>query len=143
VKARLAQLRAYFPAIAFFGGFLWDTLTIGRSVTPSDLWILAGYLAGAAGILWWLGYRRHTLAAIVSEDGVQITEPSASFLATWWERAPFLLLQFLFGGIFSALFILYFKSSSHLTAVLWSLSLGGLLIANEFLGPALVQAALS
>ncbi len=133
MKARLAQLRAYFPALAFFGGFLWDALTIGRSVAPSDLWILAGYLAGAAGILWWLGHRRHTLAAIVSADGMPITVPPATLLATLWERAPFLLLQFLFGGLFSALFILYFKSSSHLTAVLWSLGLGGLLVANEFI----------
>ncbi|MFA6899279.1 MAG: DUF2914 domain-containing protein [Desulfurivibrionaceae bacterium] len=133
MKTRFAQLRAYFPAIAFFGGFLWDALTIGRSVAPSDLWILSGDLAGAAGILWWLGHRRHTLAAIVSEDGVQTTVLPASFLAIWWERAPLLLLQFLFGGLFSALFILYFQSSSHLTAMLWSLGLGALLIANEFI----------
>ena len=133
MKARLAQLRAYLPAIAFFGGFLWDALTIGRTVAPSDLWILAGYLAGAAGILWWLGHRRHTLSAIVSAEGVPIPVPPATVLATLWERAPFLLLQFLFGGLFSALFILYFKSSSHLTAVLWSLGLGGLLVANEFI----------
>lgn len=133
MKTRLAHLRAYLPTIAFFGGFLWDALTIGRSVAPSDLWILSGYLAGAAGILWWLGHRRHALAATGFEDGAQVTGPPVSFFATWWERAPFLLLQFLFGGLFSALFILYFKSSSHLTAVLWSLGLGGLLVANEFI----------
>lgn len=130
MKIVLASLRAYLPVLAFFTGFGWDALTIGRSVTPSDLWILSGYLAGAAGILWWLGHRRHALAATGFEEA---TEPSVSFLAIWWERAPFLLLQFLFGGLFSALFILYFKSSSHLTAMLWSLGLGGLLVANEFI----------
>lgn len=136
---RLAALRAYFPAIAFFGGFLWDALTIGRSVTSADLWILAGYLLGAAGILWWMGHRRHALAAAASEGGGQAgigrqsTALYALFRSVWWERAPYLLLQFLFGGLFSALFILYFQSSSHLTAMLWSLGLGVLLIANEFI----------
>jgi hypothetical protein len=42
-------------------------------------------------------------------------------------------MQFLFGGLFSALFIFYFKSSSHFLATLWALGLGGLLVANEFL----------
>lgn len=133
MKTRLAHLRAYLPVIAFFGGFLWDALTVGRSVAPSDLWILSGYLAGAAGILWWLGHRRHALAVARFEEVAQTTTPPASFRSIWWERAPLLLLQFLFGGLFSALFILYFKSSSHLTAVFWSLGLGGLLVANEFI----------
>jgi hypothetical protein len=57
----------------------------------------------------------------------------ASLFSSWLERAPYLLLQFLFGGLFSALFILYFQSSSHLAAMLWSLGLGGLLVANEFI----------
>ena len=134
VKTRFAHLRAYLPVLAFFGGFSWDALTIGRSVTPLDLWLLSGYLACAAVILWWLGYRRHALVATASEDVPQIAESrSPSFLSSWWDRAPYLLLQFLFGGLFSALFILYFQSSSHLAAMLWSLGLGGLLVANEFI----------
>lgn len=130
---KLATLRAWLPVIAFFAGFLWDALTIGRSVALFDLWILSGYLAGAAGILWWLGHRRHAQSMFASEGVVPAAAPSASFLTPWLERAPFLLLQFLFGGLFSALFILYFKSSNHLIAVLWFLGLGGLLVANEFL----------
>lgn len=133
MKIRLFPLRAYLPVLAFFGGFLWDALTIGRAVTPLDLWILSGYLVGAAAILWWLGHRRHALAAIAADAGAEVAVSPGSFLSTWWERAPYLLLQFLFGGLFSALFLLYFQSSSHLTAVLWSLGLGGLLIANEFI----------
>ncbi|MFH1020251.1 MAG: DUF2914 domain-containing protein [Pseudomonadota bacterium] len=133
MKTRLAHLRAYLPVLAFFAGFLWDALTIGRLVTPLDLWLLSGYLAGAALILWWLGHRRHALAATAAENGARIAVPPVSFLSPWLERAPYLLLQFLFGGLFSALFILYFQSSSHLTAMLWSLGLGGLLVANEFI----------
>jgi hypothetical protein len=135
VKIILAPFRAYLPVLAFFCGFLWDGLTIGRAVTPADIWILSGYLAGAAVILWWLGHRRHALATTASEDVPRIAEArSTSFLSSWWDRAPYLLLQFLFGGLFSALFILYFKSSSHLAAMLWSLGLGGLLVVNEFIG---------
>lgn len=130
---KLAHLRTYLSVIAFFGGFLWDALTVGFSVTSADLWILSGYLVGAAGILWWLGHRSHALAAIAPDAGAEIAVPSDSSLTIWRERAPFLLLQFLFGGLFSVLFILYFQSSSHLTAVVWSLGLGGLLIANEFI----------
>ena len=133
MHTRLANLRAYLPVLAFFGGFLWDALTLGRSVAPSDLSILSGYLAGAALILWWLGHRRHALTVTAVDDGTPTAAPPASFLSSWLERAPYLLLQFLFGGLFSALFILYFKSSSHLIAVLWSLGLGGLLVANEFI----------
>ncbi|MDP2002499.1 MAG: hypothetical protein Q8J86_06165, partial [Desulfurivibrionaceae bacterium] len=121
MKTRFAHLRAYLPVLAFFGGFSWDALTIGRSVTPLDLWLLSGYLACAAVILWWLGHRRHILAATVAADSVS----DASLFSSWLERAPYLLLQFLFGGLFSALFILYFQSSSHLAAMLWSLGLGG------------------
>ena len=119
----LTDLRRALPAIAFFGGFLWDALTLGRTVAAMDLWLLTGYLAGAAGILWYLGHRQATVAPIASET----PEP-------WWRvSGPYLLLQFFFGGLFSALFIFYFKSSSHLLALLWALGLGGLLVANEFL----------
>jgi len=133
VKDKFAKLRPYFSVLAFFAGFLWDALTIGFSVAYSDLWILSGYLAAAAGILWWLGQRHHTLAVPGCNGDAQITAPPVSFLSPWLERAPLLLLQFLFGGLFSALFILYFKSSSHFTAVLWSLCIGILLVANEFI----------
>lgn len=114
------------PAVAFFAGFLWDALTLGRSVGALDLWLLSGYLAAAGGLLWWLG-RRQCLASPPTG-----AEPARE--APWWQAAgPYFLLQFLFGGLFSALFIFYFKSSSHVLATLWALGLGVLLVANEFL----------
>lgn len=140
----LDRARRALPAVAFFGGFLWDAFTLGRSVSSMDLWILSGYLALAAGILWFLG-RRETLAAVqpVSEPETSLAQTlpqtaSASVAEAetrpWWrESGPYLLLQFCFGGLFSALFIFYFKSSSHFLAILWALGLGGLLVANEFL----------
>jgi len=112
----LLSIRTFLPVIAFFAGFVWDALTIGRHVGVLDLFILTGYLACAAAMLWWLGYRHHLQLA-----------PSKL------ERIPYLALQFLFGGLFSALFIFYIKSASHVLALLWTLSLAVLLIANEFI----------
>ncbi|MFZ5482675.1 MAG: DUF2914 domain-containing protein [Pseudomonadota bacterium] len=120
---RLDALRRALPALAFFAGFLWDALTLGRSVGTLDLWLLSAYLAGAAALLWFLGRRMHLRAG----------QPEPASGPWWIENGPYVLLQFLFGGLFSALFIFYFKSSSHLLATLWALGLGGLLVANEFL----------
>lgn len=125
------RLRRVLPALAFFGGFLWDALTLGRSVAAMDLWILTAYLAAAAGILWFLGRREAMMASQPTPETETITTAESQ---PWWqESGPYLLLQFCFGGLFSALFIFYFKSSSHFLAILWALGLGGLLIANEFL----------
>jgi hypothetical protein len=125
----LADLKRAAPAIAFFGGFLWDALTLGRSVSALDLWILAAYLAGAAGILWYLGHRQAP-----PDDALASHSEQAEAAQPWWRASgPYFLLQFLFGGLFSALFIFYFKSSSHFLAFLWALGLGVMLVANEFL----------
>lgn len=133
----LHDLRRALPAVAFFAGFLWDALTLGRTVTSMDLWILAAYLAGAAGILWFLG-RRQVLAAaptpVEEASGTPSAPPAAAAEPPWWQASgPYLLLQFFFGGLFSALFIFYFKSSSHVLAYAWALALGAMLVANEFL----------
>lgn len=121
------RARRILPAVAFFGGFLWDAITLGRKVGTADLWMLAGYLAAAGGILWYLG-RRESLAMLQAvPEAVRQAPP-------WWRvTGPYLLLQFCFGGLFSALFIFYFKSSSHFLAIVWALGLGVILVANEFL----------
>jgi hypothetical protein len=123
----LARLKQAMPAVAFFAGFLWDAITLGRSVSPLDLIILSAYLAGSAGLLWWLG-RRQALA--VDQAALEQPIEAASWLR---DSGPFFLLQFLLGGLFSALFIFYFKSSGYFLATLWALGLGALLVANEFM----------
>lgn len=94
-----------------------------------DFWRLGAFLLGAAVLIHFLAHR----------DGRRWPESPVS--DGWRERvvdlrrqAPHLLLQFFFGGIFSALFILYFKSSGHLGTWLMASLLGALLIANEFSG---------
>ena len=116
---------AYWPAVFFFAGFIWDALTIGRNVVALDLAIFAGYLLLAATILFFTSRPSFILA-----DAAKLPT-RLHWLFT--SRLPYFLLQFLFGSLLSALFILYFKSSSHWLAWLMSLLLASLLIANEFL----------
>lgn len=130
MTTKLQKLKDYFPVIAFFGGFLWDALTIGRKVAYSDLWTLFAFLVSSAIILWWLGHRHEKLSIDEAQAHVPHLPPSER---EWKDRIPFLLLQFLFGGLFSALFILYFKSANHLLAWFLAIVLGGLLVANEYL----------
>ncbi len=122
-------LRRFYPLAAFLTGFAWDALTIGQRVRVFDLWRFGLFLLGA-GVLVLVLARREALqrvAPVVAEDW-------RGRLADLRWQAPYLLLQFIYGGIFSALFILYFKSSGHLGTWLSAAVLGFLLVANEFVG---------
>lgn len=122
----LGSLRRFYPVAAFFAGFIWDALTIGQRVRPLDFVRLGGFLAGAALLAWWLA-RRDARAVLPPS-------PDAGWRLRLGWQLPYLAVQFFFGGIFSALFILYFKSSGHFGAWLVALLLGSLLVANEFAG---------
>lgn len=125
----LIAVRRLFPVVAFFAGFAWDALTIGQRMRPFDFWRLGVLLAGAALLIVVLARREANGAA------APLPEPSfvSRFASLAWQ-APYLLLQVCFGGIFSALFLLYFKSSGHLGTWLTAACLGALLVANEFAG---------
>lgn len=110
-RSSFQKVSRYAPALFFIGGFVWDAVTLGRSIKPIDLFILAAYLAGAAVILVMLG------------RGVVFR--GSQYLSS--------ILQFFFGGIFSALFIFYFLSSGGLGGYLFVLGLAALLVGNEFL----------
>ena len=107
----ISNIRRFLPALAFVGGFVWDTLTLGRVVTSSDLTILGLYYLGA-----YLG---------VILLGREWGEKARSRLAAG--------VQFCFGGLFSALVVFYFKSSGSLGGFLVVAALVLLLVANEFL----------
>ncbi len=104
-------VRRFLPAAAFFGGFLWDALTLGRSITALDLWLLLGYYLAAAVCMILIG-----------------REVEFRFS----ERLDF-ALQFLFGGIFSALVIFYFLSAGEGLELVLVVLLSVLLVGNEFL----------
>ena len=109
--AARSVLRVWVPAAFFIAGFLWDAFTLGRRIKSVDLWILLGYLTGAAAIL----------VAV----GREVKFRGSQYLIA--------VLQFFFGGIFSALFIFYFLSSSSLGGYLVVLALAAALIGNELL----------
>ena len=114
---------------AFLGGFTWDALTIGQRVRGADLWRLGAFLLGAGLLVLWLAYREsRNLTEPAIEKGLRGRIDGIAW------QAPYLSLQFLFGGIFSALFIFYFKSSGHLGTWSTAALLGALLIGNEFAG---------
>ncbi|HEY0160046.1 MAG TPA: DUF2914 domain-containing protein [Thermoanaerobaculia bacterium] len=113
--------RCYAPAAFFLAGFAWDAVTLGRTITTIDLFLLLGYLIGAAAILTAIG------------RGV-------TFRGSRYMNA---VLQFFFGGIFSALFIFYFLSAGGLAASLFVAGLAALLIGNEFLESAYSELTLS
>lgn len=125
----MKSLRRFYPLLAFLGGFVWDALTIGQRVRVMDFWRLGGFLLGAALLVFWLAARerRQAVAPLPADDW-------RGRLADLRWQAPYLALQFFFGGIFSALFILYFKSAGHLGTWLTAALLGALLVGNEFAG---------
>jgi hypothetical protein len=112
-------------ALFFLGGFAWDALTIGRKVASSDLWIFFAYLVSACILVYLIGRPR-----IVAEDYDKLAKPIRVLVAS---GKPYMALQFLYGSLLSALFILYFKSSGYWLAWLITIGLGTLLVANEFL----------
>jgi hypothetical protein len=111
VERKHQRLLRYVPALSFIGGFAWDALTLGRSIKAVDLWILLGYLVGAATVL-----------AVVG----RLEESKLRSRLLW-------LFQFLVGGVFSALVIFYFLSSSNAPAFIVVTMLTALLVGNEFL----------
>lgn len=129
VMSSVKVLRRFYPVLAFLCGFVWDALTIGQRVRVVDLWRLGAYLAGAGLLALWLAWRAARQTAAPPAAGGW--RGCAAGLV--W-RAPYLLLQFFFGGIFSALFILYLKSSGHVGSWLTATLLGLLLVGNEFAG---------
>lgn len=129
IQFLMRKIADFIPVVFFFAGFVWDALTIGRNVAALDLYIFAFYLLSAGVILYWIG--RPASDATASNILYAGIFKMLKILHT--PRLPYFLLQFLFGSLFSALFILYFKSSSHWLAWLTSLILAVLLVANEFL----------
>lgn len=99
-------------------------------MSVAAFWRLGAFLLGAALLALWLARRNALQEAVAPVPGDNWRD---KLLTLHWQ-APYLLLQFFYGGIFSALFILYFKSSGHLGTWLMTAFLGALLVGNEFVG---------
>lgn len=115
----IQKIRKFLPAASFFGGFTWDSITLGKLVQTSDLAILLLYYA--------LSFAALVVLAAFPEKFA----PGARF-EKWRDRLTY-VVQFCFGSLFSALVVCYFKSSSSVGAFVLVALLAAFLVANEFL----------
>lgn len=128
----LARSRMILPISFFVGGFVWDAITIGKKVAMSDMVIFALYLLVAALLMHQLAEPYSSVRRLGERllNWQWLQNRVSSWPVQDW---PYWILQFLFGSLLSALFILYFKSSSYGLAWVVTLVLGVLLVANEFM----------
>jgi hypothetical protein len=112
LEPRLTAIRHFLPGLAFICGFTWDSVTMGKVVSFYDLLILTTYYFGAGLVLILL---------------VREVQPQ-------WQNWFTFLIQFFFGGLFSALVVFYFKSSGSLYTFLVVIFLALMLVSNEFIG---------
>ncbi len=137
VYQHILKIGDFLPVLFFFGGFIWDALTIGRNVATSDLITFMAYLLLAGLILFIIGRPSYVLA-----DTANPPKWLPNFLHNTYRRLhlrlyfphlPYFLLQFVYGNLLSSLFILYFKSANHWMAWLMTVIMAGLLVGNEFI----------
>ena len=113
------KVRKFLPAASFFGGFTWDSFTLGKLVQTSDLAILLLYYAASFAALLFLS----------AAPGKFLNRE----LPEKWRNRLTYAVQFCFGSRFSALVVCYFKSSGSAGAFFLVAILAGFLVANEFL----------
>ena len=109
----------YAPVIFFVGGFIFDSLTLGRIDQLYDLVVLCAYMT-----LLTITIYLYNLA----DDG----KWKNTFLERYEEFFP-LAIQFFFGGLSSAHVIYFSRSVSLSKTAFFFVLLVALLIANEFL----------
>src|SRR5690625_2867924 len=109
----------YLPVIFFMGGFIFDTLTLGRIDRIYDLSVLCGHMSFLTVVIYLFN---------MMDDG----KWENTFLERFQIYFP-LAIQFSFGGLSSA-FVIFFSRSVSMTKTLsFFIILVALLIANEFL----------
>lgn len=119
LKTFLAKHKEYAPVLFFMGGFIWDSLTLGRIDGWYSNTILLSYL-----ILLTLSLYIYNL----SEDG----HWKNTFIEPYREYAPY-AIQFFLGGLCSAYVIFFFQSVSLTKTMVFFVILVLLLFSNELL----------
>ena len=109
----------YAPILFFIGGFIFDTLTLGRIDRTYDLTVLCLHMTSLSIVLYLYN---------LADDG----KWKNTFLARYEEYLP-LAIQFFFGGLSSAYVIYFSRSVSLSKTASFFIILVLLLIANEFL----------
>jgi hypothetical protein len=121
-RVRAALSKPFLPAVFFFSGVTFDSLTLNRIDSLLDNLFLLLYLSllGALIILT----ARADLGKRFAVSGVQLAR-----LEPYYRHA----IQFLLGGLYSAYTIFYLQSSSLTATAVFFALLVGLLVGNEFL----------
>ena len=107
------------PLLFFFGGVLWDALTLDRIDAWFDNLILLAYLSVLGTLI---------IVATLVEYGRPVA-PWLRRYQTWYPH----LIQFLLGALFSAYVIFYFQSATLAPSAAFLVLLVVLLVANEFI----------
>lgn len=111
--------KRYAPVIFFVGGFIWDSLTLGRIDGWYSNTILFVYLISLTACLY-----IHNLA----DDG----RWQGTFLEPYQQYAP-LAIQFFLGGLSSAYVIFFFQSVTFTRTMVFFVILVVILLSNELL----------
>ncbi|WP_194765942.1 DUF2914 domain-containing protein [Tamlana sp. I1] len=111
--------KKYAPILFFIGGFIFDTLTLGRIDRTYDLVVLCFHMSALSLTLYLFN---------LSDDG----KWKDTFLERFEEYFP-LAIQFFFGGLSSAYVIYFSRSVSLSKTASFFVILVVLLLANEFL----------
>jgi len=111
--------KRFAPAVFFFGGVVWDAITLNRIDALVDiLFVLVYFVALGACII----------AALLTEwEG---TSQTLLYKYRKWYSPG---IQFFLGALYSTYVIFYFQSASLTTTSLFLLLLVLLLVANEFI----------
>jgi hypothetical protein len=109
----------YAPVLFFIGGFIFDTLTLGRIDRTYDTLVLCLHMTSLSLMLYLYN---------IAEDENWISQ----FLGKYAAYIP-LAIQFSFGGLSSAFVIYFFRSVSMSKTISFFILLVLLLFANELL----------
>jgi len=141
VLAIYEKNRRFVPVIAFFGGFIWDAVALGRAVKTFDLVRLGFYFTVALVFLILLSASLESTDQRVAKERNAISQKASDLRAfalsrdlsdTWRFRFSY-VVQFCFGGLFSAMIVCYFKSSGSILALVFVGVLAIFFVSNEFL----------
>lgn len=121
--------KPFTPAVFFFAGVTYDTVTLTRIDRLLDNLILLFYLTLLGALIVLTGR-----AATASADVPATPRQDWTVSALVGRARPYFpnAIQFLLGGLFSAYTIFYFQSASFTTNAVFFAVLVGFLVANEF-----------
>ena len=119
IKTFLAEHKKYAPVIFFMGGFIWDSLTLGR---------IDGWYSNTILFIYLISLTVSLYIYNLADD----KHWENTFLEPYLQYSPY-AIQFFLGGLSSAYVIFFFQSVSFTKTMVFFVILLLLLFGNEFL----------